>query len=154
MGNRAIVVFPEANVYVYLHWNGGPESVYAFLDYAKATGNRTDNYGPARFCQIVGNFFGGTTSLGIEGLHAPNGLEELDCGDNGIYVLKGWAVDRRFAPPGRFSDSRWFTAEEIAAEEAAARKSKYWTDAEETIMQGIAKANDKHFLEAPTAKAA
>ena len=43
----------------------------AFLEYCKLNdyrdfgGKNADGYGLARFCQVVSNFFGGTTSIGI-----------------------------------------------------------------------------------------
>lgn len=44
MGNRAYVVFEDRqgnrSPAVYLHWNGGPESIYAMLDtLARYVGN-------------------------------------------------------------------------------------------------------------------
>jgi hypothetical protein len=40
MGNRAVISFSEAKTAtgIYLHWNGGPESILAFLDAAKKLG--------------------------------------------------------------------------------------------------------------------
>lgn len=94
MGNRAVITFDakltENSVGIYLHHNGGPESVVAFCDAAiqlgLPIGDRT--YLPARFVQMLGNFFGGTLSLGL-GL-----LRQLDCnnGDNGLYAVS-WAED-------------------------------------------------------------
>lgn len=68
MGNRAIVKPEGKDVGVYLHWNGGIDSVTAFLKYCELKQHRgfDDEYGMARFCQVVGNFFGGNLSLGIE----------------------------------------------------------------------------------------
>ena len=40
MGNRAVVTNKNQDIGIYLHWNGGPESVCAFLTYAKALGVR------------------------------------------------------------------------------------------------------------------
>lgn len=68
MGNRANVHFVDNDIHVYLHWNGGIESVAAFLQQtANIMGNRTGDaqYFTARFIQVVGNFFGGNTSLGV-----------------------------------------------------------------------------------------
>jgi hypothetical protein len=100
MGNRAIVKPKGRNVGVYLHWNGGIDSVTAFLEYCKLKGYRdfggiySDGYGMARFCQVVGNFFGGGLSLGIE-----DGVEEseeyAEWMDNGIYVIDGWDIYKR-----------------------------------------------------------
>ena len=88
MGNRAVISFDENDnaTGVYLHWNGGPESVLAFLDAAKELGVRGGEDQPyffARFCQIIGNFFGGTTSVGI----GPVKSLDTDNGDNGWYIL-------------------------------------------------------------------
>ena len=43
MGNRAFVIFTDGKTYspaVYLHWNGGPESIYPMLDYMAKKGCR------------------------------------------------------------------------------------------------------------------
>ena len=55
MGNRAIIKPEGKNIGVYLHWNGGIDSVTAFLKYCELRGFRAfdDAYGMARFCQIV-----------------------------------------------------------------------------------------------------
>lgn len=100
MGNRAVITteknFENNGVGVYLHWNGGYDSVSAFLKYCEIKGYRTpdtDNYGWARLCQVIGNFFGGSTSLGIDT------VDKLDCDnyDNGVYIIKGWEiVDRKY----------------------------------------------------------
>lgn len=93
MGNRAIVKPKGKNIGVYLHWNGGIDSVTAFLKYCELKDYRSfdDSYGIARFCQVVGNFFGGGLSIGIQ-----SGIGETkhDAAyiDNGIYVVKGWKI--------------------------------------------------------------
>lgn len=85
MGNRAVVQFKDGTG-IYLHWNGGPESVLAFLDAAKQLGVRTgDDYGPARLVQIIGNWFGGTTSLGV----GQAATLDRENGDNGTYNING-----------------------------------------------------------------
>lgn len=88
MGNRAVVTVEGSKVGVYLHWNGGEDSITAFLRAAKdlevrAPANGNESYFYARFTQIIGNFFGGTTSVGIDA------LENLDTdnGDNGTFVI-------------------------------------------------------------------
>ena len=68
MGNRAVITTPQRKLGVYLHWNGGRDTVEPLLRYCELKGYRdpaTDDYGWARMCQVVGNFFGGTNSLGI-----------------------------------------------------------------------------------------
>ena len=95
MGNRAVITtrenFENNGVGVYLHWNGGRDSVEAFLQYCELKGFRspdTQNYGWARLAQIIGNFFGGTLSVGIDT------IDHLDCdnGDNGVYIIEGWKI--------------------------------------------------------------
>ena len=100
MGNRAVITtkenFENNGIGIYLHWNGGYDSVSALLKYCELKGYRTpdaDNYGWARLCQVIGNFFGGSTSIGIDI------VSNLDCDnyDNGVYIIEGWKiVDRKY----------------------------------------------------------
>lgn len=93
MGNRAVIAFEGETTGIYLHWNGGEESVRAFLDAAKEYGVRREDhsYKVARLSQIIGNFFGGTNSVGVDE------LDHLDCdnGDNGTYIVKGLDIVSR-----------------------------------------------------------
>lgn len=122
MGNRAVVCFANETdvapfrkdgedealngfvaqngnrVGVYLHWNGGRDSVEAFClacKESKFRGPASDDYGIARFVQTVCNFFGGDLSVGV------GTLKTLDCDnwDNGVYVVNDdWEiVGREFA---------------------------------------------------------
>lgn len=108
MGNRALVKLNKSdNVAVYLHWNGGIGSVRAFLKYCELRGFRVDNggYGVARFAQIVGNFFGGGLSVGIQPCmaHTEEEYNEESWGlDNGIYVCENWEIVERY-PKDTFS---------------------------------------------------
>lgn len=98
MGNRAVITASKAknvaesnDIGVYLHWNGGRDSVEAFLKYCELKGYHspdTDCYGWARLCQVIGNFFGGEFSIGIDRCCC------LDCDnrDNGVYIIKGWEI--------------------------------------------------------------
>ena len=103
MGNRAVIAFVDDNgkqnknsVGIYLHWNGGRDSVEGFLQTAKDYGLRSGSYGVARLTQIIANGLGGTLSLGVDM------LKNLDCDnfDNGVY----WVdqnfdiVDREYTP--------------------------------------------------------
>lgn len=105
MGNRAVITTEEKKIGIYLHWNGGYDSVNAFLTYCKLRDFREpedDNYGWARLCQIISNYFGGDLSIGIDTLDC------LDCknGDNGVYIIKEWEiVGREFAP--RFEQNEY-----------------------------------------------
>ena len=100
MGNRAIIQTRESyeneGIGVYLHWNGGYDSVSAFLKYCELKGYRTpdsDSYGWARLCQVIGNYFGGSLSIGIDNF----GKDAGEWQDNGTYIIEGWEiVDRKF----------------------------------------------------------
>lgn len=97
MGNRCVITtapFDEKNIGIYLHWNGGQESVEAFLGAAKELGYRCpvedSSYGLARLVGLISLYFGiiDSTSIGI------GRCEELDCdGDNGVWLVKaGWQL--------------------------------------------------------------
>lgn len=98
MGNRAVITASQAtdvqtsnDIGVYLHWNGGRDSVEAFLEYCKRRGFRSpdqDCYGWARLCQVIANFFGGDLSIGIDKCC------NLDCDNwnNGVYIIKNWEI--------------------------------------------------------------
>ena len=108
MGNRAVItnwvegetqeefsMNKNPRIGIYLHWNGGRDSVEAFLTYCKMKEYREpnyDNYGWARLCQVIANFFGGSTSIGIDM------VEQLDCDnyDNGVYLIEGWEIKDRY----------------------------------------------------------
>ncbi len=96
MGNRAVITTPEfekddSTTGIYLHWNGGRDSIEAFLTYCKLRGFRPpeqDNYGMARLTQVIANYFGGELSIGIDKCN------QLDCDnfDNGVYLIKDWEI--------------------------------------------------------------
>ena len=97
MGNRAVITDDLNGIGVYLHWNGGRDSVEAFLEYCKLKGFRSPkedkSYAYARLCQVIGNYFGGGLSIGVDL------CDNLDCDnyDNGVYIIDGWdIVDRKF----------------------------------------------------------
>ncbi len=89
MGNRAIITDKSGKIGVYLHWNGGRDSVEGFLEYCKRKGCRgfgsDSSYAMARLVQVVSNFFGGTTSVGIT-------TYTEGCEDNGVYVVEDWDI--------------------------------------------------------------
>ena len=101
MGNRAIILSKNDmladgkinpnQIGVYLHWNGGRDSVSAFLKYCKLKGYRspsTDCCGWACLCNVISNFFGDGMSLGIDI------ASRLDCNnyDNGVYIIDRWEI--------------------------------------------------------------
>jgi hypothetical protein len=95
MGNRALITtrenYEKDGIAVYVHWNGGYDSVRAFLKYCELKGYRApdeDCYGWARLCQVIGNFFGGGLSVGIDNFSKDAGEWQ----DNGTYIIKGWKI--------------------------------------------------------------
>ena len=109
MGNRAVITtkenFENNGIGIYLHWNGGRDSIEAFLTYCKIRGFRRpeeDNYGWARIAQVIANFFGGDgLSIGI------GTVNNLDCdnGDNGVYLIENWKITGREYFTGREQNS-------------------------------------------------
>lgn len=90
MGNRAVITL-DNKTGIYLHWNGGRDSVEAFLKYCKLRKFRTCNYGLARLTQVITNFIGGDLSVGV------GKMSSLDCDnfDNGVYHVENWEIVKR-----------------------------------------------------------
>lgn len=100
MGNRAVITTRSKKIGIYLHWNGGRDSVEGFLAYCKLkqyVSPEKDNYGWARICQVIGNFFGGSNSIGIDRY---DNLD-IDNGDNGVYIIENWEIVDRLYYEGR-----------------------------------------------------
>ncbi len=95
MGNRAVITTEDHRVGTYIHWNGGRDSVEAFLEYCRLHGYRKpedDDYGWARLCQVICNFIGADgCSVGIDTFDRL----DTDNGDNGTYVIKDWKIISR-----------------------------------------------------------
>jgi hypothetical protein len=92
MGNRASIRTEDKNCSIYLHWNGGRDSIESFLAYCKLKkypSPDNNSYGWARMCQVMGNFFGGSYSLGIDKFEYEN--DE----DNGSYIVKNFQIINR-----------------------------------------------------------
>ena len=83
MGNREVIQMVGEQVGIYVHNNGGLDTIQPLLDVAKEYGLRGDDYGMARLTQMLGNLFGGILNIGIDK------LENLDKNnyDNGTYVI-------------------------------------------------------------------
>ena len=105
MGNRALIASNARDVEVYLHWNGGWDSVQCFLEYCRLKGYRApdeDDYGWARLCQVIGNFLvilpgesefmpqGADDGLSV-GIGA-FGRQDVDFCDNKRYVIEDWRI--------------------------------------------------------------
>lgn len=120
MGNRAVITL-EANegqqhpVALYVHWNGGLESVLAFIQYTWETFERGRNdlfTFHARLCQVLGNFFSDGLSLYGHPLDEADGLAE-GCDKGRFHFTIG---KNGFELRGRDD------------EVTAARQHKYWSD--------------------------
>lgn len=126
MGNRCTITRPQKDVYIYLHWNGGRDSVEAFLEYCRLRNFRSpesDSYGLARLTQVVANFFGGGLSIGI-GAVGEN-IKSINPGDNGCYVVgEDWKIVERLF----FNDAEQNTYDRakmlIAIDEAQPQKEQ------------------------------
>lgn len=99
MGNRCVIATNKKDIAIYLHWNGGRDSVEGFLEYCHRMGFRppeTDCYGWARLSQVIANFFGGNgLSIGIDRYESLAG-----CGDdNGTYFIENWKIVGREDAP-------------------------------------------------------
>ena len=96
MGNRAVITTKKGDkntkLGVYLHWQGGRDSVEAFLKYCEIRGFRRpedDDYGWARLTQVIANYFG------KDGLSVGVNLFcklDYDNWDNGTYLIEGWKI--------------------------------------------------------------
>lgn len=140
MGNRAVITFDknptENSVGIYLHWNGGAESVLAFLEAAnhfQVLDGSDDTYELARVIQIIGNFFGGTTRLGV----GPLKSLDTDNGDNGTFAVsrKGGVITMR---QGRDGLTGWKDLDL-----AEVKKHDYWKDNQ--ILKDVIEKNKSAF---------
>lgn len=119
MGNRAVITTKKGGknkLGIYVHWNGGRDSVSAFLRYAKMRGFRLpeeDNYGWARLCQVIANFIGGDLSVGID---VAEYLDQ-DNWDNGVYLIENWEIVGREYFNGEEQDSHDLTEMLIAIDD-------------------------------------
>jgi hypothetical protein len=123
MGNRAVIAYKdeyvpkEYSTSIYLHWNGGRDSVEAFLKVANDIGVRASqgDYAMARLTQIISNYFGGILSVGV-GIYK---RMDTDNYDNGVYWIsnneKGELVivDREFK---RYPEQKTYKVDKMAKE--------------------------------------
>lgn len=156
MGNRATVIFvsedeKSISPAVYLHWNGGPESIYAFLNEMNIRKIRKDqDYECARFIHIVGDYFDMDT-IGSSSLGVSNGPKEItpkslgkvktDHGDNGFYIIcrkkDGSVKMRRFKEVylDNGIDVQELSADEVEREKEEAMKHKYIPEFAESFKE-------------------
>lgn len=100
MGNRAVITTSKSlnitgtnDLGIYLHWNGGRDSVEAFLKYCELKGYPSperDKRGWDCLCYVISNFFGGS-DIKAE----PCRYLDCDNWDNGVYVIENWKIVNR-----------------------------------------------------------
>lgn len=166
MGNRGTILMPETEpacsghaVGLYGEWNMGPESVYAYLDYAREVGLRGGSCGAARLCQIICNFLGGTVYVGcfVADMAEPWRWCSM-AEDGGSFILTAsdpgapglWRVARRVFWRNELIE---YSPEQIAFEEADARRHPCWMG-DHTILDEIREKNAAYFTPARLLKAA
>ena len=98
MSNSAIITTENGwkdktnNIGVYLHWNGGRDSIEPFLTYCKLKGYISPEVGECRYwvglMHVLTNFFNGESYLEI---NTVDKLVDIGC-DNGVYIIKDWKI--------------------------------------------------------------
>ena len=108
MGNRALITAArqkDNQASIYLHWNGGIDSVEPFLYYCKLHGYRgfgaDTSYAIARLTQVIANYFGGNLSIGVVG-----GISYAEDFNNGIYYIKDWDIVKHETPYAEYKEQR------------------------------------------------
>jgi len=118
MGNRAVISFKcegvpkEYSPSIYLHWNGGRDSIEGFLKAHKIADFRNGDYGIARLIQLITNWFGGGLSVGV-GVYCQM---DTNNGDNGVYWINPKTfeiVDREFK---RYKEQLAYNVQEFAVD--------------------------------------
>lgn len=126
MGNRAVISFKYKNVpkefspSIYLHWNGGRDSIEAFLLAHKMCEHRYGDYGIARLIQLISNYFAGGLSIGVS---TYNNLD-TDNYDNGVYWIcpdTFKIIDREF---NRYKEQNSYDVLEMAEDIVSRTKEK------------------------------
>lgn len=97
MGNRAFVSDRNMKLGVYLHWNGGRDSIEAFCEYCRIHefefGTGEMPLWVSRFSQVVMNMFGpGSTSVVVEPFEGSWTAGD----DNGLYIIDNWRIVGRY----------------------------------------------------------
>ena len=122
MGNRAVVAFESAlsngeETSIYLHWNGGRDSVEGFLMVAKELRIPATPAGLTALAETLGPAFFNNTEESPTGLTIylqPYSVADTDNYDNGTYILKNgeWEISQRLFNEG--SEQSSFDPVELA----------------------------------------
>jgi hypothetical protein len=121
MGNRATITtapFDRKNACIYVHWNGGRESIEAFCKAAYDLGYRSPDSDPsyalARLAGLICTFFDldSETSIGVGTVDELIGAGD----DNGCYVIGGqWHVVERRDTYGKVIKDTFVTDADVSA---------------------------------------
>lgn len=138
MGNRAVITTSQKKIGLYLHWNGGRDSIEAFLKYCELQGfipPEKDCYGWARLSQVISNFFGGSLSIGIDEYYKL----DRDNFDNGVYIIKDWQIIGRehFEGPEQREHSLDLMLKAIDKKQPKHMQLGEFLDAEEVKVEDI-----------------
>lgn len=96
MGNRAIITSTKKDIALYMHWNGGRDTVEPLLEACAATGIPSPEKDPSGWSAIASrarNYLGDHV-----GLWTYQG-DRSSPGDNGIYVIEDWSIKERIKGP-------------------------------------------------------
>ena len=98
MGNRAVIELEQSGLGIYMHWNGGRDSIEPLLHVAKEykIQSKGKYFLLSSLCKMIANSFTSSTYSPVEA----NPIDTLDCDnfDNGVYVIDSRLniVDRKF----------------------------------------------------------
>lgn len=91
MGNRCVISTEEKDLAVYMHWNGGRDTIEPLLAFCKMAGYRNpenDSYGWAKLVAVATNAFGeGGMTVGVSLFDKAHCKE-----DNGLYIIRDWKI--------------------------------------------------------------
>ena len=136
MSNSAVVAFvdkqtPRPEVAVYMHWNGGAESVYAILDVMRERRGmvHSASYSTARFAHLACELLGHDgLSVGVERFTQKHDMAGMAF-DHGLFIFD-ISTERMVERVVRVKDTadkfRKLSEKEMRAEEMQARGHKYW----------------------------
>lgn len=118
MGNRALIIGKDSTVGVYMHWNGGMDTVKPLLDYCSmiapraGLGKKHYDAGLPTLMTVMCNFFGNDgSSIYIESV---NSADDVDGAyDNGAYIVDGWKIVERKHPYDGFQEQNTYDHQEM-----------------------------------------
>lgn len=117
MGNQAIIVGENSNIGLYLHWNGGMDTVKPLLDYCAliapqgGLGERFHNSGLTIITTVMSNFFGNDGG-NVDVVSVSGNKSDIPY-DNGIYVVDGWEIVERRRKNGQTTEQDSYDYKEV-----------------------------------------